>query len=107
MLLVKGAMLNKETSSPVSSRWIPQPSHNREKLCHARRRRSLQVERQGCVEIRHLLAVKQGMQAVFRKMAERRDGYDFIHPVRPWKDWQDLRTERRAAEVIEQIMGEL
>jgi len=54
-----------------------------------------------------ILHRKQGMQAIFWKMAEERDGYDFIHPVRLWKNWQDTRTERQAAKAIEDIMENL
>jgi Subtilase family len=54
-----------------------------------------------------ILHQKRGMQAIFRKMAEERDGYDFIHPVRLWKDWQDIKTERQAAKEIETIMEDL
>lgn len=54
-----------------------------------------------------ILHRKRGMQAVFRKMAEERDGYDFIHPVRLWKDWQDAKTEQQAAKAIEDIMEDL
>ncbi|KAH8906840.1 hypothetical protein BR93DRAFT_968405 [Coniochaeta sp. PMI_546] len=50
---------------------------------------------------------KRGMQAVFRQMAEERDGLNFIHPVRLWKDWQDVRTQQQAAKAIEDIMEDL
>lgn len=54
-----------------------------------------------------ILHRKQCMQAVFRQMAEERDGYDFIHPVSLWKDWHDVRTEQQAAKAIEDIMEDL
>lgn len=55
-----------------------------------------------------LLYQKRGMQAIFRKMAEHRDGYDFIHPGRLWKDWHDvIQMERDAARTIEDIMQNL
>lgn len=54
-----------------------------------------------------LLHKKRGMQAIFGKMAEKRDRYDFIHPVRLWQDWQDARTEQEVAKVIEDIMRDL
>ncbi|KAI3322337.1 hypothetical protein HD806DRAFT_122430 [Xylariaceae sp. AK1471] len=58
-----------------------------------------------CVNLRpgkqKLLRKKRGMQAIFRKMAEERDGYDFIHPVRLW---QDKMTEQEVARVIEDIV---
>ena len=55
-----------------------------------------------------ILHRNQGMQAIFRKMAESRDGYDFIHPVRLWKgyDWEDARGEQQAAKAIDDIMEE-
>ncbi|KAI0977232.1 hypothetical protein F4678DRAFT_477323 [Xylaria arbuscula] len=56
---------------------------------------------------RKLLHQKRGMQAIFRRIAEERDGYDFIHPVRLWKDWQDLKTERDVAKVMEDILQDL
>jgi hypothetical protein len=52
-----------------------------------------------------LLHQKRGMRAVLRRMAEQRDGYDFIHPGRLWKDWDTGgRLGDRAARVIEDIM---
>ncbi|KAK0727292.1 peptidase S8/S53 domain-containing protein [Lasiosphaeria miniovina] len=54
-----------------------------------------------------ILQRKQGMQVIFQKMAELRDGYDFIHPVRLWKGWQNLKTEQQAVKVIEHVMEEL
>jgi hypothetical protein len=56
---------------------------------------------------RKLLHQKRGMQAIFRRMAEERDGYDFIHPVRLCKDWQDPKAEREVAKVIEDILQDL
>ncbi|KAI0437238.1 hypothetical protein F4803DRAFT_556191 [Xylaria telfairii] len=56
---------------------------------------------------RKLLHQKRGMQAIFRRMTEERDGYDFIHPARLWKDWQDPKTERDIAKVIEDILQDL
>ncbi|PHH61270.1 hypothetical protein CDD81_648 [Ophiocordyceps australis] len=50
---------------------------------------------------------RQGMQAVFRKMSEKRDGYDFIHPVRLCRDWQDEQAEQQAAKAIEDIVEDL
>jgi hypothetical protein len=50
-----------------------------------------------------LLHRKEGMQAIFRRMAEKRDGYDFIHPNRLWKGWQ----EKQAAQAIENSMREI
>ncbi|KAK4195218.1 subtilisin-like protein [Triangularia verruculosa] len=50
---------------------------------------------------------KQGMQLIFREMAELRDGYDFVHPVRLCRDWGDPRTEQQAVKAIQQIMEEL
>jgi hypothetical protein len=44
-----------------------------------------------------ILQRKQGIQVIFQKMAELRDGYEFIHPVRLWKHWQDPKTALRAA----------
>jgi hypothetical protein len=38
---------------------------------------------------------------------EERYGYNFIHPVRLWKDWRDPRTERQAAKSIEDVMENL
>ncbi|KAI1754550.1 hypothetical protein F4782DRAFT_492960 [Xylaria castorea] len=64
-----------------------------------------------CVDLkprrRKLLHQKRGMQAIFRQMAEERDGYDFIHPARLWKDWQDPKTERGIAKAIEDILQDL
>lgn len=48
-----------------------------------------------------LLRKKRGMQAIFKKMAEKRDGYDFIHPGRLW---QNGKTEQEVARDIEDIM---
>lgn len=50
---------------------------------------------------------KAGMQMIFRKMAEKRDGYDFIHPVRLWKDWQNLKTDYQATKIIEEAMNDI
>jgi len=54
-----------------------------------------------------ILRQKRGMQAIFRKMAEKRDGYDFIHPARLWKGCHDARAEQDAAKTIEDILQEL
>ncbi|KAI1089240.1 hypothetical protein F5B19DRAFT_467985 [Rostrohypoxylon terebratum] len=55
-----------------------------------------------------LLYKKRGMQAMFRKMAEHRDGYDFIHPGRLWQNWHNiLKVERDAAQTIEDVMQSL
>ncbi len=54
-----------------------------------------------------ILQRKQGMQVIFQEMAELRDGYDFIHPVRLWGGWRDLKTEQQTVKVIERIMEEL
>lgn len=59
---------------------------------------------------RKILHQKRGMQAIFREMVERRDGYDFIYPMRLWKDWGatgDFRAEREAVTIIENIMQDL
>lgn len=68
----------------------------------------LEFARYRCFDLKprklKILHQKRGMQEIFRKMAEQRDGYDFIHPVRLWKDWKDKRTEREAANAIEDIM---
>ncbi|RYP72076.1 hypothetical protein DL771_004407 [Monosporascus sp. 5C6A] len=56
---------------------------------------------------RKLLYKKRGMQAIFRKIKENRDGYDFIHPIRLWQNWQDAKAEQEAAKVIEDIMSNL
>lgn len=48
-----------------------------------------------------------GMQAVFRMMAEERDGYGFIHPVRLWKDWgtsNDGKVEQEVVAALENTM---
>ncbi|KAH8587087.1 peptidase S8/S53 domain-containing protein [Bisporella sp. PMI_857] len=54
-----------------------------------------------------LLYQKQGMQAIFRRMSEQRDGYDFIHPARLWRDWPGKRAEEQAMKAIEEIMEDL
>lgn len=50
---------------------------------------------------------KQGMAAVLKKMAEERDGYDFIHPDRLAKDWTDEKAVTQAAKTIESILADL
>lgn len=47
---------------------------------------------------------KRGMQAVFREMSQRRDGYDFIHPNHLWEDGE-MTTD--AARRIERIISML
>jgi hypothetical protein len=49
-----------------------------------------------------MLHKKEGMQAIFRMMAEERDDYDFIHPNRLWKG-----EEENAAQSIEKIIKEI
>ena len=56
---------------------------------------------------RRLLHQKRGMQAIFRRMAEKRDGYDFVHPARLWKDWHLAKMDQEAAKAIEDIMQDL
>ena len=59
------------------------------------------------------LRKQEGMEAIFRKMAQKRDGYDFIHPVRLWQNWQDrgdgcdAEIEQQAAKVIEDTIRAL
>ncbi|CVK98062.1 uncharacterized protein FMAN_12180 [Fusarium mangiferae] len=43
---------------------------------------------------------KRGMEAIFRKMAESRDGYDFIHPTRIWENWGTPPADGEAARTI-------
>ncbi|KAF9772458.1 hypothetical protein IL306_009843 [Fusarium sp. DS 682] len=57
-----------------------------------------------------ILYQKRGMEAIFRKMAEERDGYDFIHPCRLWEDWEDCgdaAAKAKTARIIEEILGYL
>jgi len=56
---------------------------------------------------RDTLHKKEGMQAILRKMVEKRDGYDFIHPIRLWGEWQDIKSEQETAKLIEDIMKKL
>lgn len=56
---------------------------------------------------RKVLGQKRGMQAVFQMMAEERDGYGFIHPVRLWKDWgtsNDGMVEQEVVAALENTM---
>jgi hypothetical protein len=43
------------------------------------------------------------MVAVFQRMSDERDGYDFVHPVRLW----DGRSDERVAEDIKKIIQDL
>jgi hypothetical protein len=54
-----------------------------------------------------LLHKKQGMGAVLKRMAEERDGYDFVHPGRLARDWGDEKAVMEAAKTIEKVLGEL
>ncbi|KAI9639941.1 hypothetical protein NHQ30_011671 [Ciborinia camelliae] len=47
------------------------------------------------------------LQVIFGKIGEMRDGYDFLHPLRLWKDWQDTGTEREAEKAIEDTIEHL
>lgn len=51
-----------------------------------------------------LLHKRRGMQAIFRKMAEKREKYDFVHPGRLW--W-DGRSEQDVARDIESTIRAL
>ncbi|EXA53633.1 hypothetical protein FOVG_01375 [Fusarium oxysporum f. sp. pisi HDV247] len=51
-----------------------------------------------------LLHKKRGMQAIFRKMAEKRDDYHFVHPNRLWPDEME---DKETAKVIEDIMRDI
>ncbi|KAF5538050.1 extracellular serine protease [Fusarium phyllophilum] len=50
---------------------------------------------------------KRGIEALFRKMAERRDGYDFIFPTRLWEEWGSTVTDAQTARTIEETLGYL
>lgn len=65
-----------------------------------------------------LLGKKRGMEAVFRKMAEERDKYDFIQPLRIWGDkgcnhkhactcWREEGDVDEIAKVIEDALSDL
>lgn len=56
---------------------------------------------------RKLLHQKRGMQAIFRKMAENRDGYDFIYPARLWRGSYGIKMEHEAVKAIEDVMQDL
>ena len=43
------------------------------------------------------------MVAIFQRMSEERDGYDFVHPVRLW----DGRSNEKVAKDIEKIIQDL
>ncbi|KAH8880242.1 subtilisin-like protein [Thozetella sp. PMI_491] len=50
---------------------------------------------------RKMLAKRRGMQAVFRRMAEKRDEYDFVHPLRLWKSGaSDQEVAREVEDII-------
>lgn len=71
----------------------------------------LEFANRRCVNLKprkqRLLHQHRGMQAILRKMAETRDGYDFIHPVRLWRSLYDIEVDQEAARTIEDIMHEL
>lgn len=71
----------------------------------------LEFAKYRCTNLRsrklEILHRKQGMQAIFRRMAEERDGYDFIHPGRLWEDGEDIDTRSQAATAIHNIMRDL
>jgi hypothetical protein len=49
-------------------------------------------------------------QAILKRMAERRDEYDFIHPGRLWKGWlreSSAEAEERTAQTIVEIMDDI
>lgn len=50
-----------------------------------------------------ILQERRGMVAVFQRMSDERDGYDFVHPVRLW----DGRSDERVAEDIKKIIQDL
>lgn len=54
-----------------------------------------------------LLRRKQGMGAILKKMAEERDGYDFIYPDRLARDWSDEKAVTAAAKSIESILADI
>lgn len=49
---------------------------------------------------RAILQQRRGMVAIFQRMSEERDRYDFIHPVRLW----DRRSDEKVAKDIEKII---
>lgn len=47
-----------------------------------------------------ILHQKRGMQAIFRVMSRKRDGYDFIHPHHLWKDGEMIGNAARRIENV-------
>jgi hypothetical protein len=52
---------------------------------------------------RAILQERRGMVALFQRMSEERDGYDFVHPMRLW----DGRSDEKVAEDIEKVIDGL
>ncbi|SPN98624.1 uncharacterized protein DNG_01669 [Cephalotrichum gorgonifer] len=61
-----------------------------------------------CADIRpmkrKLLHRKAGMEAIFQNMAEKRDEYDFVYPLRLW---QEGKSREEVARVIEDILRDI
>lgn len=54
---------------------------------------------------KRLLPRSQGMSAVFKTMTEQRDGYEFLHPAKLAKDWQEKEAITEATNTIAKALA--